>query len=88
MKKHKKADILLHFSSSENPSYSMGKKHKLQIIMVDLKSQPKLVHHLRLNTDFLLFSKKKIIEKMCKKRSKLTKKQQTVTQNPDHKNIL
>ena len=28
MKKHKKADILLHFSSSENPSYSMGKKHK------------------------------------------------------------
>ena len=53
--------------------------------MVDLKSQPKLVHHLRLNTDFLLFSKKEIIEKMCKKWSKLTKKLQIVNQNPDEK---
>ena len=56
--------------------------------MVDLKSQPKLVHHLRLNTDFLLFSKKEIIEKMCKKWSKLTKKLQIVNQNPDEKKKL
>ena len=59
--------------------------------MVDLQSQPKLVHLLRLATDFLHFSNKKITEKMkkmCKKQSKLTKKLQIVNQNPDQKNIL